>query len=141
MIKGFEVNGKHSYHSFDLRILSRKIGSPPKDDHTERVPFSNITYDFDSVYGASYSERMITYKLEFIEFKPIKAYCRLINILEWLHFSDRQNLYDDMLKDYFFEVREPTVSWSESHGIYTFDVIFPALPAMKSIKNPETEVI
>ena len=138
MIKGFEVNGKHSYHTFGLRILSRKIGSPPKDDHTERVPYSNITYDFDSVYGASYSERMITYKLEFM---PIKAYCRLMNILEWLHFSGRQNLYDDMLKGYFFEVREPSVSWSESHGIYTFDVIFPALPAMKSIKNPEIEVI
>ena len=141
MIKGFSVNGKHSYQAFGLRILRRNIGSAPKDDHTERVPFSDVTYDFDSIYGASHGERTITYRLEFIEFKPIKAYCRLIDVLNWLHFSGRQNLHDDMLKGYFFEVREPSVSWSESHGIYTFDVNFPALPAMKSVSSPEIGVI
>ena len=81
MIKGFEVNGKHSYHTFGLRILSRKIGSPPKDDHTERVPYSNITYNFDGIYGASYGERILSYRLEFIEFKPILANSRLMTMV------------------------------------------------------------
>jgi hypothetical protein len=51
MIKGITVNGSHSYYNFGLRMLKRSIGSPPKDEHLERVPYSNVTYDFDELFG------------------------------------------------------------------------------------------
>lgn len=135
MIKGISVNGKHSYYTFNLRMLSRSVGSPPKDDHTERVPFSNVTYDFDSIFGkSSYGERTLKYQFEFIDMRLEMSEDKLINILNWLHWSGRLDLYDDMLPNYHFEVREPEVSWSENHGIYTFDMTFKANPAI--VPNP-----
>lgn len=136
MIKGISVNGKHSYHSYGLRMLKRDIGSAPKDDHTERVPYSSVTYDFDSIYGQpSYGERTLSYQFEFLDFHIGKAEDKLINILNWLHWSGRKDLYDDMLPDYHFEVREPTVSWSESHGVYTISMAFKANPGIKPNPN------
>lgn len=129
------VNGRHSYGSFKLRMLSRSVGSPPKDDHTERVPFSNVTYDFDSIFGKpSYGERTLKYRFEFIDTKLETSEDTLINILDWLHWSGRLNLYDDMLPNYHFKAREPTVDWSENHGVYTFDMTFKADPAI--VPNP-----
>ncbi len=40
-----------------------------------------------------------------------------------------------MLPGYHFEVREPEVSFSESHGVYNFRAKFPANPAI--LANPE----
>lgn len=51
-----------------------------------------------------------------------------MGILEWLHWTGRKELYDDLLPDYHYEVREPTVNWEEKHGIYTFSVTFKASP-------------
>ncbi|MBR2284562.1 MAG: hypothetical protein IJ874_09150 [Ruminococcus sp.] len=136
MIKGISVNGKHSYYSFGLRMLKRTIGSAPKDDHTERVPYSNVTYNFDSIYGSpSYGERTLSYRFEFMDHHTGISEERLMNIISWLHWSDRLDLYDDMLPDYHFEVREPSVSWSEDHGVYAFDVTFKANPGIKPNPN------
>ena len=130
MVKGITANGKHSYYSFGLRVLKSSFSPPPKDDHTERVPYSNITYDFSSLYSKSYAERTLKYKLEFMELDERKAADRIVNILNWLHWSGQIELRDEMLPGYYFKVREPEVLWSMSHGIYTFDVTFSAAPAM-----------
>lgn len=131
MIKGIFVNGRHT-RDFGLRMLKRSIGSAQKDDYTERVPYSNVTYDFSGLYGShSYDERTLTYRFELIERHIGKAEDVLVSILNWLHWSDRVSLYDDMLSGYYFEVREPSVSFNENHGIYTFDMVFRAAPAMK----------
>ena len=138
MIKGITVNGRHSFHSLGLRMLKRSIGSPPKDDHTDRVPYSNITYDFDSVFGSSsYSERVLNYKFDFTETRLKIAECRLMDILNWLHWTGRKSLCDDMMPSHHFEVREPKVIWSENHGVYTFDVTFSASPEILSNTTDE----
>lgn len=137
MIKGITVNGKHSYYTFGLRMLKRSIGSPPKDDHTVRVPYSSKTYDFDTVMGASYGERTLSYRFEFMDLRRHMAEDKLVNIINWLHWSDRCGLYDDMLPDYHFDVREPTVTYEEKHGIYVFDVVFKASPEM--VPNPNRQ--
>lgn len=101
MIEGFSVNGVHSYHTFGLRILERKIGSAPKDSMTERVPFSNVTYDFSRIFGKqSYGERTLSYELEFICMDKKIAQERVIEILKKLKWDGRKNLYDDLLCDY-----------------------------------------
>lgn len=128
MKEGFTIDGKHTFYRHKLRMTKRTIGNAPKDDYTERVPFSNVTYDFASIYGQSFGERTLTYQLEFICFDKKKAQDRLVEILRWFRWKNRKNLYDDLLPDYHFEVREPDVKWSENHGIYTFDLTFKANP-------------
>lgn len=129
MKEGFFVNRVHSYETLGTRILQRNIGSAPKDNYTERVPFSSVTYDFSRIYGApTYGERTISYTLEFLCFNKKSAQSKILKILEKLKWSGRKNLYDDLLPDYHFRVREPTIKWNESHGVYTFNVDFPAEP-------------
>lgn len=128
MTEGFTIDGIHSFYRHRLRMTKRSVGNAPKDDYTERVPFSNVTYDFGAIYGQSFGERTLTYQLEFICFDKKKAQDRLVDILRWFRWKNRKNLYDDLLPDYHFEVREPNVKWSENHGIYTFDLTFKANP-------------
>lgn len=135
--KGFYVNGRHSYYGYGLQMLKRSIGSAPKDEHLERVPFSNVTYDFDELFGKSYGERKLAYELEFIERHTGRAEDKLIGIINWLHWGGRQELQDDYLPNYHFEVREPSVEHSEAHGVYTLKVVFRAAPAM--IPNPNKQ--
>lgn len=135
-IEGITVNGVHSYYRHRLRLLKRSVGSAPKDDCTERVPFSSVTYDFGSVCGRqSYGERTLNYKFELLCFHKKRAQDKIINILEWLHWTGRKDLYDDLLPDHHYEVREPTVNWEEKHGIYTFSVSFKANPYIKPNSN------
>jgi hypothetical protein rflaF_05884 len=135
-IEGITVNGVHSYYRHGLRILKRSVSAAPKDDYTERVPFSSVTYDFGSVCGRqSYGERTLSYKFELLCFHKRRAQEKIVNILEWLHWSGRKELYDDLLPDYHYEVREPTVGWEENHGIYTFSVVFKASPHIKPNSN------
>ena len=133
--KGFTLNGKHTYYTFGLSMLKRAIGSPPKDSHIERVPFSNVTYNFDSLFGKSYGERKLAYEFDFIELDISKAEDKIIKIREWLQFSGSLDLYDDYYPHYHFSVREPIVDSIESHGVYTIKVTFWAAPAM--LPNPD----
>lgn len=135
-IEGITVNGVHSYYRHGLRMLKRSVSAAPKDDYTERVPFSSVTYDFGSVCGRqSYSERTLTYRFELLCLHKRRAQDKIISILEWLHWTGRKDLYDDLLPDYHYEVREPTVNWEEKHGVYTFSVTFKANPYIKPDSN------
>lgn len=138
MIEEFCVNGVHSYQTFGLRILERKIGSAPKDDMTERVPFSSVTYDFSRIYGKqSYGERILSYELEFVCMNKKIAQEKIISILKKLKWDGRKNLYDDLLCDFHYEVREPEIDFSENHGVYNFKMKFPANPEIK----PNTSIV
>ena len=135
MIKGITVNGKHTFYAFGLRMLERNIGSAPKDEHLERVPFSNITYNFDELFGKkSYGERKLSYEFEFIERRIEQAEDKVIGLLNWLHWDGSLDLYDDYYPNYHFSVREPDVDCTEKHGLYTLKLVFKAAPAM--IPNP-----
>lgn len=134
-IKGFTVNGKHTFYTFGMRMLKRNIGSAPKDEHLERVPFSNITYNFDVLFDKkSYGERQLTYEFEFIEHRIEQAEDKVVTLLNWLSWDGSLDLYDDYYPNYHFSVRAPNVDCSEKHGVYTFKITFKAAPAM--IPNP-----
>lgn len=49
MKHGIMISHKHSFYDYGINMVERKIDQPQKDDHTERVPYSNITYDFDLI--------------------------------------------------------------------------------------------
>ena len=138
MKKGITVNGIHSYNSKGLRMLKRSIGSAQKDDHTERLPYSNITYNFDSIFGkSSYDERILTYSFEFLDFDTDRAADRVADIINSMHWQGYKELYDDMMNGYHFEVTEPEVSFSEKHGVYSITMTFHAKPQI--FINPEKQ--
>ncbi len=135
MREGILVNGAHSYYTHKLNTVSRKIGAAPRDDLTERVPYSNVTHDFSELFGGhTYGDRKLSYTFEFICFDKHRAQERLKLIFDWLHWSGRKTLCDALLPDYHYESAEPTVSWSESHGIYKITAEFKASPAI--VPNP-----
>lgn len=133
MREGILVNGAHSYYTHKLNTVSRKIGAAPRDDMTERVPYSNVTHDFSELFGGhTYGDRKLSYTFEFICFDKHRAQERLKLIFDWLHWSGRKTLCDALLPDYHYESAEPTVSWSESHGIYKITAEFiAAVPMMR----------
>lgn len=131
MIAGIKVNGQHSYTQHGLRMLDAEIGSPTRDNHTERVPYSNVTYDFDDILGlASFGERKLTYVFEFLCMHPRRAQDKIVRIRRWLQWSGRKELYDPSYPDYHFEVRAPEVTVNSSHGVHTVTMTFMANPAM-----------
>lgn len=136
MNEGFYVNGAHSYGTHGLRCLKREISEPKKDEYLERVPYSNIVYDFGGLYGEqTYGERKLSYTFDFICFHRKKAQDKLMNIKQWLKWRGSEIFYDDLIPDYHFRVREPSISWSEKHGVYTVSVTFPAAPEMWQNSN------
>lgn len=139
MKNGIFVNGAHSYGTFGLRCIKRNIGEPKKDEYTERVPYSNVLYDFGGLYGEqTYGERHLTYTFEFMCFHAKMAQEKIMNIKKWLRWTGSETFHDDLMPDYHFKAREPSVSWSESHGVYVISVNFPAAPEMwPNVTEPE----
>ena len=133
MARGIKINNKHSYTNYGLRLTSRSIGSAKRQEHIERIPFSNVSYNFDSLFtnGISYDDRKLSYSFEFRETDVSKAETKLDNILAWLSVTTTTQLYDDYLPTKYFEVRQPDVTFSESHSIYKITVTFSASPLMK----------
>lgn len=142
---GFSIDFKESHpreywnmqRVFDgkLHLVSREIGEPKKDDRTERAPYCSVTYNFDDLCGASYSERTLKYEYELLSFggfKARKAAERIFaGIKRALRWRGRLELHDDAFPDFIFEVREPAVSMTHpQNGVYLITLTFQASPAM-----------
>lgn len=110
---GFTFNGKHTYHDLGLTIESRNIGNPAKIKNIERVPYSNVTYDFTRLFdGQEYENRTIEYTLNLFSGRNAFGVRRNIDeyfhiketiILNWLtHEPKRIPLFDDAIPHYYF---------------------------------------
>lgn len=135
MIAGFavdlgETQGFWSPSELGLRLLSRKIGEPPKDNRKERVPFSNITYDFGDRYP-SYGERTLTYQFDLLCRDRRKTQCLTAELRRNLCWHGVRELHDSALPDYHFEVRAPSVKTEDGQfSVLIVTVTFQAHPAM-----------
>ena len=49
-MNGIIKGNKHSFKDFNITIAKRDIGIPKKNKITEKIPFSNVTYDFSLLY-------------------------------------------------------------------------------------------
>lgn len=111
-----------------FRMLSRQIGEPQKDDRSERVPFSNITYEFGE---PSYGERTLTYQLDLLGRDRRNVQFLLADLRRHLSWSGLRDLHDCALPDYHFEVRAPSVRAEDGQNTVTVvTVVFRAEPAM-----------
>ena len=146
---GFSIDFKDSHpHEYwnmqrcfadKLHLVSREIGEPKKDDHTERVPYSSVTYNFDDLCGISYGERTLKYEYELLSiggFRAREAAERIFTgIKRALCWRGCLELHDDAFPDYIFEVRAPAVSMTHpQNGVYRITVIFQASPAMLPVQ-------
>ncbi|WP_273128948.1 phage tail protein [Bacillus weihaiensis] len=105
MFKGIEFDGKHSYKDFGLTISNPDIGIPSKIKNTERVPHSNVEYDFSSIYGGQeYEERTLTYTFN-LAYREKAEYFYLYEAeaLRWLMTpNEKKVLKDDRIPGYYF---------------------------------------
>ncbi|WP_062105209.1 phage tail family protein [Bacillus niameyensis] len=105
MFTGIEFNGKHSYKDFGLTISDREIGNPSKIKNTERVPYSDIVYDFSEIYGGQeYSERILKYTFEIAYRDKSKDYYFYeTEVINWLMSTNQKGmLKDDLIPGYYF---------------------------------------
>lgn len=116
-----------------FHMLERTVGEAPKDDHTERVPYSNITYDFDDHFGiSSYGERTLTYKFDLLESDAQKKQYAEIELRKHLRWRGYRRLQDAQYPDFYFEVRAPKFNFDKSSvpGVMIVTITFKAAPAM-----------
>ena len=135
MNAGFAIDfgEKHGFWSpsvLGFRLLSREIGSPPKDERAERVPYSSITHYFGES-NQSYGERTLTYKFDLIDRSHRNAQFILADLRKHLTWSGVRDLHDSSFPDYHFEVRAPSVNAGDGqHTVQIVTVAFKANPAM-----------
>lgn len=114
-----------------LRLLSRSIGEPPKDDRTERVPYSNVTHDFDRFCKPSYGERTLVYKYDFLCRDRRSTQFLLSQIRTALQWQGCRDLHDSAFPDYHFEVRAPAITAEDGDlSVHYVTFTFKAAPAM-----------
>lgn len=130
---GITFNQRHTYHDFGLTVASRDIGYPSKIKVTERVPYSNIVYDFSEVYGGQeYEERQLTYVCNVFDPSYIREnYFALKDaIVNWLcNVSGKIILKDDKIPGYYFlaeVINGPSAADRIASGQIT--IIFNAYP-------------
>lgn len=90
-----------------FRIATHTIGYPARTKVTSKVPYSNVQYDFSSLYGDQvYGTRSIKYLMNIIDldqFDQISFHRYLTNVENWLEGgTSRQPLYDDKLPGWYF---------------------------------------
>ena len=136
---GIEFNGKHSYRDFGVTISDKDIGYPDKEKIKVKVPFSNVEYDFSSLYGdQTYTTRNLTYTINVIE-KHRNMNTVQVNLIEtklsnWLMGTvGKQKLYDDSIPGYYYLAEvEGGLDFNELWNHGTLTVEFTAYPFMIS---------
>ena len=121
-----------SPENLGFHMLDRVVGEAPKDDHTERVAYSNTTYDFDDYFGiSSYGERTLTYKFDLLESDARKRQYAEIELRKHLRWRGYRRLEDAQYPDFYFEARAPVFAFDKSvPGVMIVTITFKAAPAM-----------
>jgi len=128
---GINFNNKHSYYDFGLILQERKIGNPSKIKNTERVPWSNIEYDFSNLYSEQeYEERAISYTFALVAHSKQYYTTMKTVVVNWLCSAiGKTVLKDDIIPNYYFlaeVVKGPSETDFNSDGSITVE--FTAYP-------------
>ena len=114
-MNGIIKGNKHSYRDFNITIAKRDIGIPKKNKITEKIPFSNITYDFSTLYGEqTYDERPLSYTFNIIGKSKSDMNIKKANVLAWLMDGGKEEFYDDTIPGVYFLAEVVEASWKEN---------------------------
>lgn len=140
MLTGIEFDGIHS-KEYGLTVSELIIGNPSKIKIQERIPFSNVNYDFSNLYGGQeYEERPITITFNILNkgaitnhnFKENYTHFNIFEtqVLNWImRPSTKRELRVDTLPGYYFlaeVVESPSSEFKFVAGELT--VTFTAYP-------------
>jgi len=144
-MRGITFDGLHSYKDLGLSIASREIGNPSKIKIKERVPFSNIDYDFSGIYGdQQYTERSIIYTFNVLGYNGNKEIfvSKKIQVLNWLmRPNSKINLFDDTIIGYRFSAEvEDSIDLTENEADGTLTVTFTAYPFKISVHEEGNDI-
>ncbi|MFS7423749.1 phage tail protein [Carnobacterium maltaromaticum] len=134
---GIHLNEIDFYSEYKIYVKERFIGNPDKNKILERVPFSNETLDFSSLYGTqTFQDRPLKYVLSLSEKSHTRQGVHLLEmqLTNALMAGTRGKLIDEMFPGYYFEAEVQTGPNFErflSFGELTVDFI--AYPFKKSI--------
>lgn len=134
---GLHLNEIDFYSEYKIYVKERFIGNPDKNKILERVPFSNETLDFSSLYGTqTFQDRPLKYVLSLSEKSHTRQGVHLLEmqLTNALMAGTRGKLIDEMFPGYYFEAEVQTGPNFErflSFGELTVDFI--AYPFKKSI--------
>ncbi|WP_278475733.1 hypothetical protein [Turicibacter sanguinis] len=114
-MNGIIKGNKHSYRDFNITIAKRDIGIPKKNKITEKIPFSNITYDFSTLYvEQTYNERALSYTFNIIGKSKSDMNIKKANVLAWLMDGGKEEFYDDTIPGVYFLAEVVEASWKEN---------------------------
>lgn len=106
------------------KVFTHEIGYPKKVKLLRDVPFSNVEYDFSTIYGEqTYENRLVKYTINIVHkgsIENIGMHSVANQIIDWVLSSDTMKpLFDEQDPDYHFlgEVRdEPALADSFKFG-------------------------
>ena len=133
-MQGLVILNKHSYYDYGAIMTSRNIGYPKEIKITERVPFSNIIYDFSYLHngGKCYEERTLVYELSISEHgvkNRRKLNFRAGEIVNWLQYEKGKiKVVDTYTPEYHFMAECSDVEVVYESGIARITVAFTAEP-------------
>ena len=110
MFTGFTFRDKHSFRDFGITISDRKIRNPSKIERKERIPYTNIIYDFSQLYegGQEFGTRTVEYWINIAREQMIRNFhndyfAMETAIVNWLLGGGGQRvLRDDLIPGFHF---------------------------------------
>lgn len=116
------------------KMYTHDIGYPKKVKLLKDVPFSNVEYDFSTIYGEqTYENRQVKYVINAVHkdtIENIGMHSVANAIIDWVMSSDRmQPLFDDQDPNYHFlgEVRE-AAELTDSFDFGGISIVFDCYP-------------
>lgn len=135
-MRGISFNGKHSWKDFRLTLApGREVGRPSKEKVKHKPAFSNVEYDFSTLYGSQvYSNRELKYSFNLIGNTKEDMSFQAVKIINWLMNSNgKTKLIDDSFPGYYFLAEvESEASFKENYTDGILTVTFDAYPFMIS---------
>lgn len=131
MIDQIIIGGRASFDDFGASVAGRAKNAPKKKEIKEKVPFSNITYDFTKINGEIFwEERELEYDFEMIAPDPVKLEDMRTAFESWILNIIQEELHDPIIPDYHYIVTYADVSYTDDEGLEktTAKVKFTAYP-------------
>lgn len=140
MLDQLIIGTKKSLDDFGASLAEREIGTPPKKEIKETVPFSNLTYDFSKIDGEIYyEERELKYVFEMIADTPEELEDMKTEFSTWVMNVMDESIFDPYIPNYHFVGTYADIKYSDDDWMIktTATVKFDAYPY--KIANDITE--
>ena len=128
---GITWNGEHSKTDYGAIVKERSTPPPVPIVRQERVPYSNLIWDFTGLTGiAEYELRSLSYVFTISDSNYLQCRRKVNAFINWLYsVSGYDDLYDSMDEGFHYSARLKSVTPEYTNGVYCeITVEFEAKP-------------